>query len=234
MRIAIDLGHDLNGGDTGAGGYLIETTVNRQYGPLVIAGLQKLGHTVCNVTPTQSGLTLAQSLAYRVNKSNAFKADLFISCHVNAFKTNVAQGCEVEYISAKAKVYADRICTQMAALGYVKRGSISRPNLYVLKYTNAIAILLEPFFCDTKTDCNKYSAAKLANAIVKGITGKDIPVIKVATPIVVKPVVVSKPVTVVSGKSYRVITGSFTDESNADKRISELKSKGFESFKVLI
>ena len=234
MRIAIDLGHTLSGGDTGARGYLIETNVNRQYGSLVIAGLQKLGHTVCNVTPTQSGLSLAQSLAYRVNKSNAFKAELFISCHVNAFQTDKAHGCEVEYISASGKVYADRVCTQMAALGYTKRGSISRPGLYVLKHTNAIAILVEPFFCDTKTDCNKYNVAKLANAIVKGITGKDIP-----GAVVVKPVVVTKPVTVIpkvvtNGRTYRVVTGSFSDEKNADARILALKAKGFDSFKVLI
>ncbi|WP_367302976.1 hypothetical protein [Clostridium sp. DSM 17811] len=59
----------------------------------------------------------------------------------------------------------------MAGLRFTNRGSISRPNLYMLKYTNAVAILIEPFFCDAKTDCNKYSATKLANAIVKGFTG---------------------------------------------------------------
>ena len=36
--------------------------------------------------------------------------------------------------------------------------------------------MVEPFFCDTKSDCDKYNAIKLANAIVKGITGQDIPV----------------------------------------------------------
>jgi len=233
MRIAVDLGHTLNGGDIGANGYLKETSINREYGPLLMAGLRKLGHTVTDVTPTQNGLTLAQSLAYRVNKSNAFKADLFISCHVNAFKTDAANGCEAEYISAKAKVYADKINAQMAILGYKNRGSISRPNLYVLKYTNATAILIEPFFCDTKSDCNKYNAQKLANAIVKGITGKDIPG-AIVTPVITKPMSVPTKATVTSDKTYRVITGSFTSEVNADVRIAELKAKGFESFKVLI
>ncbi|HEY5563935.1 MAG TPA: N-acetylmuramoyl-L-alanine amidase [Clostridiaceae bacterium] len=231
MRIAIDLGHSLNGsgsGDTGAGGYLIETVVNRQYGALVIAGLQKLGHTVINVTPAQSELTLGQSLAYRVNKANNSKVDLFVSLHVNAFQTDKASGCEVEYISAKAKVYADRINTQMATLGFHNRGSVSRPGLYVLKHTNATAILVEPFFCDTKSDCNKYNAEKLANAIVKGITGKDIP------NITIKPATVSKPTVTTGNKTYRVITGSFADEANADARIKELEAKGFKSFKILI
>jgi len=227
MRISVDFGHGT-GEDRGAEGYLNEEKVIREYGPLVIEGLKKLGHTVLNCTPTQAGLTLAQSLAYRVNASNAFKADLHLCLHVNAFETDKAEGCEVEYISSKAKVYADNICIQLASLGFVNRKSVSRPNLYVLKYTNAVAILVEPFFCDTKTDCNRYNAAKLANAIVKGVTGKDIPGTTIAKP----EVAISK--VVVSNKTYRVIAGSFTDEVNADARIAELKAKGFESYKVLI
>ncbi|MBX4259717.1 N-acetylmuramoyl-L-alanine amidase (plasmid) [Clostridium estertheticum] len=233
MRISVDFGHGT-GEDRGAEGYLNEEKVIREYGPLVIAGLEKLGYTVLNCTPTMAGLTLAQSLAYRVNASNNFKAIFHLCLHVNAFETDEAHGCEVEYISATGKRYADNISAQIAGLGFTNRGSVSRPNLYVLKYTNAVAILIEPFFCDTKTDCNKYSAAKLANAIVKGFTGKDIP-----GNVVVKPVVVTKPVVVIpkvnpNVRTYRVVTGSFADESNADARIAELKAKGFESFKVLI
>ena len=228
MRIGIDEGHGI-GQDRGANGYLNEEKVIREYAPIVIKGFQELGHTVFNITPTQQGLTLGQSLAYRVNKANSLNLDLVISCHVNAFETDKAQGCEVEYISAKAKSYADNICTQLASLGFVNRKSVSRPNLYILKYTTAVAILVEPFFCDTKSDCNKYNAQKLANAILKGVTGKDIP-----NPAVVINPEKSIPKVVVSGKTYRVITGSFTDERNADKRIAELKAKGFESFKILI
>jgi len=184
MRIGVDFGHGT-GQDRGANGYLNEENIIREYGPLVIAGLQKLGHTVYNVTPTQPGLTLDQSLAYRVNYANSLKVDLFVSCHVNAFQTDVAQGCEVEYLSNAGKTYADKICTEIAKLGFVNRGSKPRPNLYVLKYTSAVAVLIEPFFCDTKSDCNKYNATTLANAIIRGITGQDVPVtIPVVTPVI--------------------------------------------------
>lgn len=176
MKIAVDFGHGT-GNDRGANGYLNEERVVREYGPLVIAGLQKLGHTVYSVTPTQEGLTLEQSLAYRVNMANYNKVNLFVSCHVDAFKTDQASGCEVEYISSTSKGYADKIVAEMVAqCSFVKhgQGSIQRPNLYVLKYTNAPAILIEPFFCDTKSDCDKYNPKKLANSIIKGITGQDV------------------------------------------------------------
>lgn len=173
MKIAVDFGHGT-GQDRGASGYLNEERVIREYAPLVIAGLQKLGHTVINVTPTQLDLTLGQSLAYRVNVANNAGVDLVVSCHVNAYEEDKARGCEVEYISPTGKVYADRICSELAALGFTNRGSQQRPNLYVLKYTNAIAVLVEPFFCDTKSDCDLYNPKKIANAIIKGITGQDV------------------------------------------------------------
>ena len=172
MNIAVDYGHGT-GEDRGAEGYLNEEKVIREYGPLVIAGFQKLGHSVFNITPTQEGLTLGQSLSYRVNKANSLKLDLVISLHLNSFETDVGQGCEVEYASLAGKNYADKICGEIAKLGFINRGSKSMPNLYVLKYTNAVAVLVESFFCDTKSDCNKYNPTKLANAIIKGVTGKD-------------------------------------------------------------
>ena len=171
MKIAIDFGHGT-GEDRGAVGYLNEEKVIREYGPLVIDQLVKQGHTVINVTPTQPNLTLSQSLAYRVNMANKNNVDLFVSLHVNAFQKDKAKGCEVEYLSAAGKVYADKISSEISKLGYVNRGSVKRDNLYVLKYTNMPAILVEPFFCDNKEDCDRYTAEAIANAIVKGITGQ--------------------------------------------------------------
>lgn len=177
MKIAIDFGHGT-GEDRGSVGYLNEENVIREYGPLVINELVRLGHTVINVTPMQPNLTLGQSLAYRVNIANKNGVDIFVSLHVNAFKKDIAKGCEVEYISLAGKVYAERISSEISKLGYVNRGAVKRENLYVLKYTSMPAILVEPFFCDNKEDCNKYNAAKIASAIVAGITGQVAPVEK--------------------------------------------------------
>jgi N-acetylmuramoyl-L-alanine amidase len=157
--ITIDFAHGT-GEDRGAEGYLNEEKVVREYGPLIIAGLQKLGYIVYDCTPLAfPALTLAQSLAYRVNKANYYKSDFHLCIHVNVFETDKAQGCEAEYISDNGKAYADKIVIEMMnQCGFSKHGdgSISRPNLYVQKYTNMPAVLVEPFFCDTKSDCNKY------------------------------------------------------------------------------
>ena len=177
MVITYDFGHGT-GQDRGAEGYRNEEHDCREYGALVIKKLQQLGHTCYDCTPPASpALTLGQSLAYRVNKANSIGSQLHLCFHVNAYETDVATGCEVEYVSASGKTYADRIWPEMVnLLGVPKHGEGSeyRPNLYILKYTNMPAILIEPFFCDNKNDCNKYDPEKLAIAIVKGITGQTV------------------------------------------------------------
>lgn len=171
---SVDFGHGT-GQDRGAEGYRNEEHDCREYGNLVVQKLRKLGHTVIDCTPSASpALTLSQSLAYRVNKANASGSILHICMHVNAFEKDKANGCEVEYISATGKTYADKICTEISnSLGYRNRGSQLRTGLYVLKYTKMVSVLIEPFFCDTKSDCDKYNPEKLATAIVKAITGVD-------------------------------------------------------------
>ncbi|NMM62378.1 N-acetylmuramoyl-L-alanine amidase [Clostridium sp. P21] len=175
MIITYDFGHGI-GEDRGAEGYRNEEYDCRQYGVLVIEKLQSLGHTCYDCTPSASpALSLGQSLAYRVNKANSIGSSIHLSFHVNAYETDKANGCEVEYISDSGKFYADRICSEISnALGFRNRGSQLRSGLYVLKYTNMTSILIEPFFCDTKSDCDKYDPEKLATAIVKGITGQTV------------------------------------------------------------
>ena len=175
MIITYDFGHGT-GQDRGASGYRNEEHDCREYGALVIQKLRKLGHTCYDCTPAASpALTLGQSLAYRVNKANSIGSQLHLCMHVNAFKTDAATGCEVEYASATGQVYASKVSAEIStALGLTNRGAKSQPGLYVLKYTNMVAILIEPFFCDNKNDCSKYNAEKLATAIVKGITGQTV------------------------------------------------------------
>ena len=175
MVITYDFGHGT-GQDRGASGYRVEEPDCREYGGIAIKKLQSLGHTCYDCTPPASpALTLGQSLAYRVNKANSIGSQLHICIHVNAFETDKATGCEVEYASSSGQAYASKVSAEIStALGLTNRGAKNQPGLYVLRHTNMTAILIEPFFCDNKADCDKYNAEKLATAIVKGITGQTV------------------------------------------------------------
>lgn len=171
MLIAIDYGHSKKA-DDGAYGILEEFKVNREYGSLVKKYLEQLGHTV-DVVSKDTCISESDALKYRVQMEHKKKYDLYISCHANCFN-GIAEGCEVLYYSNSGKVYAEKVVNEIAKLGFKNRGAKFRDNLYVVKNTNAVAILIEPFFVDNKNDVQKYNADKLARSIVKGITGQDV------------------------------------------------------------
>lgn len=165
MKINLDMGHTLTGGDTGAeGNGRKEQDCTREIGYKVKAKLEALGHSV-NVCSVDSATTLNESLAARVNNANANGGDLYVSIHLNA---GGGHGTEVFTYGGKELSYARNVLNNICSLGYTNRG-IKGANLYVINHTNMPAMLIECCFIDSSEDMNKYNAENIANAIVKGL-----------------------------------------------------------------
>ena len=221
MIIGIDCGHTLSGEGTGAQGCgYKEQNLTRELGELVTQMLEREGHTVVNCTVDKS-YNNSQQLKDRVILANRQKLDLFVSIHFNACVNDQVgdgktTGTEVLVYSttSKAKPYADRIVKNISNLGLKNRG-VKTHNAYVLKNTNAPALLIETCFIDDRDDMNIYlkSPKNVAKAIVEGILNKTI-VEKEATP---------------KNGYYRVLAGSYKDKENAIKRQMELINKGFQA-----
>ncbi|MGH4121643.1 MAG: N-acetylmuramoyl-L-alanine amidase [Clostridium sp.] len=167
MKYGIDIGHNCPPVDTGAVGIRKEDELNKQVGDRVMEKLKTLKHQVVNCTPSYAS-NLGNSLYKRVNKANEEKVDLYVSIHFNA---GGGHGTEVFAISKSGKDIAKRVVDAIAALGYVNRGVKDGSWLYVLKNTKMPAILVEGGFVDSKEDMQRFNAEKIANAIVKGLTG---------------------------------------------------------------
>lgn len=172
MKINVHGGHNFK--VQGASGCFSETKEDRNVKNLVIAKLKALGHTVYDCTD-EDGATQSKNLANIVNKCNAHTVDLDVSIHFNA-SNGAGHGVEVLVYSdkSKAKTYAQNIVNAIAELGFTNRGVKVRNDLYVLKKTKAPALLVECCFCDNQNDANIYNAEKMADAIVKGITGQTV------------------------------------------------------------
>jgi N-acetylmuramoyl-L-alanine amidase len=130
----------------------------------------KLKHEVLCVTPTKA-LTVKDSLIQRVNKSNSWNADLYVSLHHNCFNGQ-AHGSEVFALSKVGFLFAESIQNSLCGLGFWDRGAKTGEHLFVIKNTSAPAILIENFFVDSHRDCEMYLSLgpdKIANAIAKGI-----------------------------------------------------------------
>ena len=220
MVIGIDMGHTLSGAGTGASGYESESVKNREVGKRLIQMFQEKGHKVINCTVDYSN----NDLRDRANKANAQRLDMFISLHLNAFKmTTAPMGVEVYTTNTSgAKAEAKRVVNELASsVGWKNRGH-KYAEFYVLRHTNAPAMLIEMGFCDSKADMNLWDTEKISRAIFKGITGSTyVPASK------------PSPAPQPSGNTYyRVCVGSYKSKANAEEQQKKLKKAGFDSFLV--
>lgn len=173
MKINVHAGHTRQSGRApGASGYVHESVIDRKIVRELIKILKKRGHKVYNCTSNGSGAR--DNLQRIVKKCNRHNVDLDVSVHLNCYNGS-AKGTETLIYSAssKAKPAAKRINDNLVALGFVNRGVKVRSDLYVLHRTNAPALLIETFFCDSKTDVRlykKHGYKKIAKAIADGIT----------------------------------------------------------------
>ena len=217
MIIGVHAGHNPDGKTAcGAIGLVKESTENRKVKNEVIRLLELEGHKVYDCT-VEDGKSTSDVVNKQVAKSNAQYLDLTVSIHFNCgvsdLKGNGATtGTEVLVYSKTGEkaVVAERVCKKISALGYKNRGVKVRTNLGFLSKTKAPAILVECCFVDDKDDIEKYNYKTMAKAIAEGILNKNI----------VEPVATEE-------IWYRAVCGSFGSKDNANKRKTELESKGY-------
>ena len=237
MVLNVHAGHNPDGRIAcGAIGLIKESTEARNVKNEVIRQLQLLGHTVYDCT-CDNGSSQADVLSKIVAKCNQHKVDLDVSIHFNCGAKDPAgngksTGTEV-YIynsgSKTAEMYAAQVSTAIAGLGFKNRGVKVNPSLYVLRKTNAQAILSECCFVDDADDIARYDAASMATAIVKGLTGQTVREQPVETD---SEAVDAKAETATGDPDtiYRVQVGAFRNKANAEKIKADLAAMGVSAF----
>ncbi len=236
MIFNIHAGHAAIGqGAIGAVGILNESIEDRRVKDEVIRLLRLLGHTAYDCT-VDSG-TASQVLSGIVKKCNSNKVDLDVSIHFNAGandpkgngKTTGTECFIFSNGSTAAKNAAVDVVSAIERLGFKNRGVKVNPNLYVLKRTNAQAILIECCFVDDKDDAELYDAHAMAEAIVYGLTGQryEEPVVEVDTE---ANDVGAETSTGETDAIYRVQVGAYRNKEYAAALQKKLADVGFESF----
>lgn len=171
MICGINDGHCLTGKGTGAVSVVKETDMNRKIGKRLREMLKEEGHGVIDCTVDNSNNDLADIVA----KANKQHLDLFISLHLNCFSDVSAIGVETfSYAkTGNGHTYATKIQQELVnSIGWKNRGK-KEADFYVLKNTNASAVLIELGFCSNKGDMDKWDTEKIAKAIFKAITGNE-------------------------------------------------------------
>ena len=210
---------------------------NMQY--LIKKRAQDHGITVKLTNPNPqsvSDITLSVRSAFANKLYSDFKKPntLFISLHANAYGStwNTARGVEVYHASNAsnnsknlAKYLCDQIYNDVKTIdnGFKNRG-VKCQDFTVIYKTITPAVLIEYGFYTNKDDLKilKNNQSDLVEATVKAICKYFS--IKYQPP--------KKEVgkTEANNTYYRVVAGSYTNKNNAEKIVSELKSKGYSAF----
>jgi N-acetylmuramoyl-L-alanine amidase len=169
MKYGIDIGHNCPP-DTGAKGIRFEDNLTLDVGNRVIAKLEALGHEVLECKPAKVD-AVRESLSKRSTRANASKVDVYVSIHFNSFNTQ-ANGTEIFAIGENGRKIAKPVLDEIVKLGFFNRGIKSGSHLFVLRNTDMPAILIEGCFLDSEKDMKLFEPEAMANAIVKGLTGK--------------------------------------------------------------
>lgn len=239
VKVYIDAGH--GGADSGAiGNGLKEKDLTLKIAMGIVNGLAKYKGILIKTTRTNDTfLTLKQ----RTDIANKWKADLFVSIHINSASGNNGTGFESfidpplkdnSQTSKRRSILHKEIMKQVPNV--IDRG-MKKANLHVLRESNMDAVLTECLFINNSIDSLKLKDKKVidkfidghVNGIVKIFGLKLKPEFEKET---VKPSKPSKPQQPDNQEKviYRVICGSFKEKDNSIKVNKELFRLGIDSY----
>lgn len=173
------------------------------------------------------------SMANRCKESDAFKADIHMPIHTNAFDGKTTGGTLVMlYKSSTEHNKAGKAL--LDAVGNITPGKDYalkyRTDLYELNTPNAMSLYLEVEFHDTKTgsDFIRNNIASIGEAIAKGMCSyygvKYVAISSAST-------TETKPTATPTDKEnlYYVQVGAFSNKANASAMVEKLKKAGFDA-----
>ena len=236
--LILDAGHgfDTKGKCNAKEGFY-EFDFNNKMQYLIKEKLKKYDIEVVMTNPyphTVSDVLLSERVKRANNWFNKYDQQLFISLHANAYSDPAAKGTETytaNVCSVKSENFAKMVNEEIFKVFKSKNNSsknrgVKKSNFYVIKNTNAPAVLIEYGFYTNADDLFilKNYQNELADATVKAIC-KYFNLEYKETKITELP-----PNDKVI---YRVVAGSYSNKENAIKLQKELKNKGFDSFIII-
>ena len=232
MKIGIDVGHGLNTAGKRSPVGEREWSFNNKVALATIDRLNQYEDVQIIRLDDPTGATDVP-LVTRTNKANAEKVVLVVSIHHNAFRGTWGSHGGTETIiwngsystKPKTKAFATLIQNKVVGAYGLRNRGVKEANLYVLRESNMMAVLVEGGFMDSTTDIGKLRDDNILKnagiAIAQGIAEqlglklKEVP--KPVDPIVT-------PTPPVSGDLYRVRKswldsksqiGAYSDLNNA-------------------
>ena len=212
-RLVIDLGH--GGYDPGAIG------LNKTHEADVVLAIGKELNELLKGYKLEIKFTRLSnvylSLSERAKIANDFKADYFLSIHINSASDKSVRGVEVWQYSNKndrLNKFSNGLCTDISKIFNVRnRGVKLSQKLSVLKNTNMPAALIEVDFISNVNAEKDLKVSSNIKAVALAIRDNLLDLFELES--------------VTSDGLYKVCIGAFKDKDNAMNQIKLAKEKGF-------
>ncbi len=170
MRICIDPGHSGPDEPGACAGGATEAAVNLQVAKTLAHMLEGAGH---KVKLTREDDIEDESLSWRAEVADKFRADIFISLHCNSAENPEAHGTEVWYYPGSEKGRNLAISIQTALVmncQTTNRGVKTNDTWTVLKATSCPAVLVEMAFISNEEERGLLTDCFLQRLFAVGIT----------------------------------------------------------------
>lgn len=237
--IALDDGHGMetSGKRTPAitelkGRVIRENEFNRAVVALTKIELERCGFKVLLTAPTDADTPLKA----RTDLANKAKVDLLVSFHYNAitgnFATSKAEGFSVHIdpSGGKSLEFANILIKHLANGTKQKNRGIVKQDLHITRETKMPSVLVEFGFMDNKREAMLMIDKKFQKECALEVAKAICAFYKVTYNAEIKNETIGKATDDSSDTIYRIVTGSFSSRIEAEKRMNELKVKGFDSF----
>lgn len=179
-KIFLNPGHSVNGMPDRGCAYngLIESDICNKIATILRLMLINNGFEVLLYQQENYALTANQQLNKVPKKANEYKADLFVSIHMNGFSKESAKGTETWYYkgSQKSQKLAELINKELTKpfknYTLTNRGAkVDQRGLLVLRSTNMPAVLTEIGFISNKAEAEfiKNSQSEIAERLYNAI-----------------------------------------------------------------
>ena len=212
-RLVIDLGH--GGHDPGAIG------PNKTHESDIVLAIGKELNELLKGYELEVKFTRLSnvylSLSERAKIANDFKADYFLSIHINSATDSSVRGVEVwQYSNRNDKLnkFSKDLCEDVAKVFNVRnRGVKLSQKLSVLKNTNMPAALIEVYFISNVNAEKDLKISSNIKSVALAIRDNLIDLFELES--------------VTSYSLYKVCIGAYKDKNNAINQVRLAKKKGF-------
>ena len=164
QSVVIDAGH--GGSDTGAiGGGIYEKDITLDVAKRVEKILKQKGYDV-KMTRSQDSTV---SLQERVDISEDYEPDIFVSIHVNSSVKPEINGIETHYYHQESLALAQIVHSSFASAIQANDRGLFKCKFYVINHTTAPAILIEIGFISNATERGQLTGEKRKQATAQSI-----------------------------------------------------------------